>query len=177
MVLFFGFISYLFVSSPPNPLLGTNFNTRKIMKKSLRTLISGLLLAVAGIVPAHADTPITFEQLPATAQQTVKTHFKDRKIALTTKEREGLGWSYEVTFSNGDQIEFDKSGKWTDIDCKRTAVPDALVPTFVKSYVAKNYSGDKVLELSCDRRGYEARLSNRFELEFDTKGRLTGIDD
>lgn len=148
------------------------------MKAFLRSFMLALVAAFVFVCTACADrtTPIEVKQLPTTARQTLNNHFKSAKVALVTKEREGLGCTYEVTFSNGDQIEFDKNGQWTDIDCKRTQVPGALVPSAVRNYVRANYAGSRVLELSRDRKGYEVKLSNRMELEFDKQGRLTDID-
>lgn len=148
------------------------------MKTFVRPLLLALVAAFTFACVACADrsTPIEVKQLPAAARQLLTAHFKTAKVALATKERDGLGWTYEVTFSNGDQIEFDKKGQWTDLDCKRTRVPSALVPATISRYISANYSGAQVTELSRDKRGYDVRLSNGLELEFDSRGRLTDID-
>lgn len=148
------------------------------MKAILHSLTLAIVAAFLFVCAACAGrtTPIQVNQLPTQARQMLKTHFNSSRVALVTKEREGLGWSYEVTFSNGDQVEFDKSGQWTDLDCKRSQVPLRLVPPAVRRYVAANYRGARVIKLSRDRKGFEAELSNRIELEFDRQGRLTGID-
>ena len=39
------------------------------------------------------------------------------------------------------------------------------------------FPGTQVLKIERDGNGYELKLSNRQELEFDTKFRLTDIDD
>ena len=40
--------------------------------------------------------------------------------------------SYDVIFTNGDKLEFDKKGVWTEVNCKYSAVPVAVVPDAIK---------------------------------------------
>ena len=147
------------------------------MKKKAQILLLFCALFVQATAFAGIDKPVTFEQLPMAAQQTIKKHFADRQIALAKMEMEFLGKSYDVIFTNGDKIEFDGRGKWTDIDCKRSQVPDALVPTAIGAFVKKNYPQATILKIEWNRRTYEVELSNRLELEFDTSFRLIDIDD
>lgn len=147
------------------------------MKKKARILLLFCALFVQATAFAGIDKPVTFEQLPMAAQQTIKKHFADRQIALAKMEMEFLGKSYDVIFTNGDKIEFDGRGKWTDIDCKRSQVPDALVPTTIGTFVKKNYPQATILKIEWNRRTYEVELSNRLELEFDKSFRLIDIDD
>lgn len=147
------------------------------MKKKAQILLLFCALFVQATAFAGIDKPVTFEQLPMAAQQTIKKHFADRQIALAKMEMEFLGKSYDVIFTNGDKIEFDGRGKWTDIDCKRSQVPDALVPTTIGTFVKKNYPQATILKIEWNRRTYEVELSNRLELEFDKSFRLIDIDD
>ena len=147
------------------------------MKKKAQILLLFCALFVQATAFAGIDKPVTFEQLPMAAQQTIKKHFADRQIALAKMEMEFFGKSYDVIFTNGDKIEFDGRGKWTDIDCKRSQVPDALVPTTIGTFVKKNYPQTTILKIEWNRRTYEVELSNRLELEFDKSFRLIDIDD
>ncbi len=136
-----------------------------------------LTLTFGLVTTACADgKPITLSELPAKAQQTLKAHFKGHKAILVTKDRDGMGHDYEVTFSNGEQIEFNKRGEWKDIECKRSRVPAALVPSFVKAYVRDHAPTTRVVKLSRDRDSYDVELSDRTELEFNKHGQLTDID-
>lgn len=147
------------------------------MKTKARILLLFCALFVQATAFADIDKPVTFEQLPIAAQQTIKTHFANRQIALAKMEVDLLGKSYDVIFTNGDKIEFDGKGQWTDIDCKRSQVPDALVPTAIAAFVKKNYPQTIILKIDRDRKTYEVTLSNGFELEFDKSFRLIDIDD
>lgn len=126
---------------------------------------------------ADIEKPVTFEQLPAAAQQTIKQHFADRKIALAKMEYEVLGKTYDVIFTNGDKIEFDSKGQWTDIHCKFSQVPDALIPAPIATYVKNNYPQTVIIDIERDRRTYDIDLSNGLELTFTKSFKLIDIDD
>ena len=79
-------------------------------------------------------------------------------------------------FVNGDKIEFDKSGNWKEIQCKRQSVPDAIVPAKIKAFIQENYPDAKVLQIEKDRYEYEVRLSNYWELTFDLEFNLIDMD-
>lgn len=125
---------------------------------------------------ADNEKPIPVTQLPDAAQQFIKQHFADRKVALAKVETEFMSKSYEVIFSDGDQIEFDGNGNWKEIDCKFSSVPAAAIPSRIMEYVREHYPDATVLKIDKDRREYEVKLSNRVELSFDMKFNLTDID-
>ena len=66
--------------------------------------------------------------MPQTAQTFIKTHFPDNKVAMAKMETDWFDKSYDVIFTNGDKLEFDKKGIWTEVNCKYSAVPVAVVP-------------------------------------------------
>ena len=85
-----------------------------------RLLIAfALLFGISASMKAEYDTPVTFQQLPAKAQSFIRQYFPERKIALSKKERELSGTTYDVIFSNGDKIEFFGNGDWKEIQCKK----------------------------------------------------------
>lgn len=148
------------------------------MKTYVKTLLAALALTFAFSLNARADkdTPIQVNQLPAAAQTLLKKHFSGKKVALAKMESDMLGKSYEVIFTNGDKVEFDRNGKWTDLSCKKGAVPSALVPAAISRYVKAHYKGARVVELERERKGYGLELSNGVELDFNNKFQLTEFD-
>ena len=145
------------------------------MRRILITLTC--LFAFAFISKASDDKPITFEQLPQSAQQFVKKYFADRVISVVKLDAEIMGKSYEVIFNNGDNLEFDKNGTWTSLECKQSTVPDAVVPAQILDYVKKNYQGVVIRQISKEDRGaYEVELSNGLELKFNKSFQLVEID-
>lgn len=145
------------------------------MKKITLILMYLFILCVFTI---HADNekPIKVSQLPAAAQQFIKQHFADRKVALAKMETEFVAKNYEVIFIDGGHIDFDSKGNWKEIECKSSSVPVAVIPTQIMEYVSENHSNTTIKKLKKDRREYEVKLSNRVELSFDMKFNLTDID-
>ena len=114
------------------------------MKKIVVLFVSMLVLATTA--SAGNDKPIQVSQLPQTAQQFIKKYFGDRKVAFA-KEESDFRKSYEIAFKNGDKIEFDRKGEWTDIDCKYSAVPTGIIPAPIAKYVADNYPDNKIVQI------------------------------
>lgn len=144
------------------------------MKKffaALSLMILTLLSAQAG-----TDRSILFNQLPEKAQQTVRQQFKDKKVAIVKKETDWLSKSYDVIFTTGEKVEFDKSGNWTEVDCKPNAVPEYFVPAPIKTFVKTNYSGSNVVKIEKVRNGYEVELSSDMEITFNKKFQVVDID-
>ena len=143
------------------------------MKKLVLLLVSVFTLQFAS---ADNDKPITVEQLPAVAQQFVKKHFASEKVAFAKEDSELFDTSYEVMFANGDKVEFDKKGNWKDINCRRMTVPQAVVPAKIQEFVKSNYPEAKVIKIEKDRYEYEVKLTNFWELTFDTSFNLIDMD-
>lgn len=145
------------------------------MKKILLLLVC--LFSLQTVVRADDDRPIAVTQLPASAQQFIKKHFAGNQVAFAKMEKDWFSKSYDVTFTNGNKLEFDEKGEWTEVDCKYTSVPAAIVPKAIADYVAQNYKDIRILKIDRDTRDYEVKLSNRLELKFDLQFNLIDIDD
>ena len=126
-------------------------------------------------LPAMADRGrvITFEQLPVQAQTFLKEHFADKVPLVIT-----VDWDdYDVIYQSGEKVEFSKRGEWKTLDCKVSQVPVALIPEPIKANVSKTFPGSIVIKLQRDRRGYDVKLNNGMELEFNKKFQIVDIDD
>lgn len=150
------------------------------MKKTFLAVIVALCCSAA----TFADNDIIardMTQLPAAGQKLVKQYFADLTFSYLKIDRELFESApYEVNFTDGTQIDFDKNGEWREIDCKANAVPTALVPTKIATYVATGASAPagKIIKIErTDRNGYEAKLDNGLSLEFDKKCNFLRIDD
>lgn len=145
------------------------------MKKVTLLFVSLFVLSFSAM--AINDKPIQVEEMPKAAQQFIETHFPGLSVAMAKVELDFLSKSYDVIFTNGDKVEFDKKGNWTNIDCKHTQVPIEVVPTIIREYLAKHYPaiGISQIELT-DRKGYDVELQNGIELEFDKRFRLIDMD-
>ena len=90
------------------------------MKKLLLALVC--LFGVTLTVSADKDKPISENQLPAAARQFIKTHFPKNKIAMAKQETGFFSKEFDVIFTNGDKLEFDGKGNWTQVSCKNIEV-------------------------------------------------------
>lgn len=144
------------------------------MKKLL--LLFVCLFTIQSVVKADDDKPIKIEQLPQSAQQFIKSHFGDSKIAIAKVETDWFDKSYDIIFTDGNKLEFDKQGNWKEIDCKYSTVPTSVIPAPILKYVSDNYPEAKVLKIERDKKDYEVKLSNKWELKFDLQFNLIDID-
>ena len=149
------------------------------MKRIIQTALVALVCLVTFQVSAFADNdkPISMSQLPATAQKIIKKHFSGKKVALAKMETGLFEKSYDVVFNNGEKVEFDRKGNWTEIDCKMSSVPAALIPAKIKQYVKSTYPGAKIIQIEVDASEYEVKLSNRLEVTFNKNFQVIDIDD
>lgn len=147
------------------------------MKRILETMLFALALLFASPASANTDggKAISPGKLPQAALQTINTHLPGRKIATAKVESELFSKSYTVIFTNGEKIEFDGRGRWTEVKCKRSAVPASLVPAQIAQYIRANYPDCRILEIERDDE-YEVKLSNHVEVTFNKKFEVIDID-
>lgn len=149
-----------------------------IMKDYIKkaAMMITLLMAVTLNAAAGNEKPISVSQMPHNAQQLLSRHFSNKKVALAKVESGFFSKEYTVIFTNGEKIEFDSNGNWTEISCKRSAVPASIVPPQISSYVKKNYPGCIIIKIERDDKEYEIDLSNRIEITFNKKFQVIDIE-
>jgi len=139
-------------------------------------LILTTILTITGIISCK-DSIITADRLPDAAGSFINEYFAENTISYIKKDRGLANISYEVVLQDGTEIEFDKSGNWDSIDCKRNAVPAGLVPDAISEYVQVNFPGQLIVKIDREAFGYEIELSSDLELKFDKNGKMLEIDD
>ncbi|MCD8237420.1 MAG: PepSY-like domain-containing protein [Prevotellaceae bacterium] len=144
--------------------------------KKLLVLFVCLFTMQAATVRADNDKPVKVEQMPQQAQQFIKKHFPKRTVALAKMETGLFSKSYEVLFTNGDKLEFDSKGAWTEVNCKYSAVPAEIIPAAIRTHITKNYPKTKIMKIEKDSGDYEVELSNKWEIKFDKKFNVIDID-
>lgn len=141
------------------------------MKKFL--IILAAMLTIGFSAKADHDQVITFNQLPATAQTLLKQNFVDKMPLIIT-----MDWDdYTVMYDSGEKIEFNKQGEWKEFDCRTSSVPSALIPEQIKASVQTSFPGTTIIKLDRNRRGYEVKLNNGLEIEFNPSFQVIDIDD
>ena len=108
---------------------------------------------------------------------------KDTKIKSNfTKITIGLASPEEilestVMYDSGEKVEFDKQGNWKDFDCRTSQVPAALIPEQIKTHIRATFPGTTIIKLDRNRRGYEVKLNNGLEVEYNRTFQVIDIDD
>lgn len=144
------------------------------MKKIFLFCVMALMFAFTSC--DQQPGPIEGDQLPKTSQNFIKDYFPDCKVHYAERDRDDLGISYEVYLSCAVKLEFDKSGEWTEVDCKPNQVPDGIIPKNILAYVHEKYDGYFIVKIDKDYRGYDVELNTGLDLEFDTKGEFIRVD-
>ena len=138
------------------------------MKKVL--FVVACALAVVG---AGAQEKVAFNKMPKAVQEFVQKNFSNDKVQNVEKGHNAdKTEKYTLFFTNGNMIAFDNQGNWTEIDMQTGAVPTSTVPANITSYVSKNYSGAKIMQIMKNQNGYMVKLSSGTSLNFDKDGKL-----
>lgn len=146
------------------------------MKKLLLSLLA--IFAVVGTAVGRDRVTRDVNDLPKDAQIMLSRYFPKADVSHIKIDKHVFGGTdYDVILVNGTEVEFDSDGKWTEIDCGHTSVPDALVLKPIRDYVSKNFKGLDIVKVKIERSKYEIELSNDLDLEFDRSGRFLRIDD
>ena len=138
-----------------------------------------LMTVVLAVMPMMADNDrmLTKEELPEKARMFLDRHFDQSEVLYAKAERDmGVVTSYDVVLEGDVKIEFNRSGDWTSVDCEKGQVPNGVLPRGVLDYVTKRFAEAYVVEIEKGLRGYEVKLSNDIDLEFDKDGKFLRVD-
>lgn len=144
----------------------------------MKKLLSLMFVAIA--ISMNSCTAqekiIRFEQLPAKAQEAVKTYFNIDNISYVKAETEFTRTAYEVVFNDGSSLDFNTAGDVEKVDCKRNQVPDGLIPAQILTYIQTNHPNNFITEYKKERSKYEVELNNGLDLIFNKNLQFVGID-
>lgn len=142
------------------------------MKRILLPLIALILC-----LPVMAeDIEIKPEQLPEKAQNIIAKAFPEGKIKKANIEKRASLMQYEVKISGGVKLQFSKDGSLTECECTKGTVPDMLIPSKIRSFIAKEFPKNSVVRIEHDSKIYEIDLDDGTELSFNSAYRLIDID-
>ena len=135
------------------------------------------LIALILCLPVMAeDIEIKPEQSPQKAQQIIAKAFPDAKIKKANIEKRASLMQYEVKISGGVKLQFSKDGSLTECECTKGPVPDMLIPSKIRSFIAKEFPKNSVVRIEHDSKIYELDLDDGTELSFNSAYRLIDID-
>ena len=130
------------------------------------------------VTNACADNyqPISQTQLPEKAQTFLSTYFPEAKISLVRKEIDVMELTYDVIFTDGCKVEFDRKGNWTEVDCLTHTLPAGIVPEAIGKVVNTHYPGAEATKIERNHREIDVKLNNHVELTFNKHMQLVDID-
>lgn len=144
-----------------------------IMKK---VILSGILAISSIGVFAQTST----NNLPATAQDFIQQNFSSVSVQEVAENSNWKLWAdekYEVSLSNGVELDFDKDGNIIEIDSnKDETIPLSALPTNIVSYLNQNHPNAQVTGWEKQNKEQEVELTDGTEIEFDGKGNFRKID-
>lgn len=148
------------------------------MKTNFRTLLIIVVSLVVFSHPAKADDdrPISVEKMPLEAQEFIKKYFPGKTVAVAKQEGRLVEKNYDVIFIDGNKVEFDRNGVWTNVDCEYSSVPEGIVPAPIAGYVETHFPGVKIRQIEKDRKRYEVELANGVDLKFNSAYKLLDAD-
>lgn len=150
-----------------------------MMKRLLTTtLLSIVMLLICAPGAAASDRAISYRNLPLRAQLFVKKYFNPHKVVLVKEDRGFRDTDYDVKFTDGSEIEFNGRGEWTEVKCPK-GLKNGIIPVQIMIFMKhRGYlkHGVKPVKIEYSRKGYEVKLSNGTELEFDNRFNLVDVD-
>lgn len=123
------------------------------------------------------DRLVEYKELPTDAKSFIESHFKGEEILHIIHDRDIVGGDYTVSFASGIEVEFNNSGDWTDIDCGKRSVPQALIPQQIADYVAAKHPNSTITEIKREHGHTEVKLNGGLELTFNSRYRIVDVDD
>ena len=145
----------------------------------MKKIFLSLVVAMLAVMPMLADNDkmITREELPRKAQMFLTKHFDGVEVLYAKAERDmGVITSYDVVLDGNVKVEFNRSGEWTSVDCEHSQVPNSVLPQGVLDYVSNKFAKAYVMEIERGRMGYEVKLSNDLDLDFDKNCKFLRVD-
>lgn len=134
-----------------------------------------LFAAVALALTAFAEN-IDPNQVPNSLRQFVATHYgKNVTITKAERERKSGAFEYEITLSNGVEIDYGISEEWLEVE-DLNGVPTTIVGEQITTHVTTAYPNAKVVKIERKHPGYEVELSNGTEFIYDRAGKFLRVD-
>lgn len=146
-------------------------------RKNIILSIIGISVVIALSSCKEEYNKITFNDLPATSQEFLNTHFPNEVLSYIMEDKEMFDKTYEVHFADGDNVDFDADGLWDNVDCHNDMVPETILDAKILDYINLNHQGTYVVEIDKNRNNYDVELSNGLELVFDSDFDFKRYDD
>ena len=133
---------------------------------------TGLLLFVvlaAASCDKDSEKEIGYDALPQKARQFIAQYFPNAECTRIVRDKDDGTTEYETWFSDGTELDFDKQGDWTSVDCKFSALPEGILPEAIATDIATRYPESIPYKVEKQPSGYEIDLPG-WELYYNYQG-------
>lgn len=142
------------------------------MKKMwICALCSAMFLTIFNLAygAGHKEA-IETNDMPTRAQQFMKAHFGKATLYAYRDDDK-----FKVKTSTYQEVEFDKNGRWEEIENTRhqslPASVIALLPAPAHSYMTAHFPGGIIYEIKRDDKGYVVKMEGeKVKIRFDPQG-------
>ena len=117
-----------------------------------------------------ADMPVAVNTLPSKIHSFVKEHFNGANIGFAEKDMT----SFDITLSDGTEIEFNINGDWISVDGRYKAIPTSFLPNNLVSKVKASQQNTQIIEVDKNINGYKFKFNNMMEVYTDSNGNILG---
>lgn len=122
------------------------------------------------------DKKVSYNDLPAAAQQFINSNFDPAKVSVIYFDKDESDRDYEIVFSDGSSVSFDRNGNWEEIYVP-TGINTTLIPEKIYTYVSDNHPNLNIIEIDKDKHDIEIELSNSLDIVFDLQYNFVRYDD
>lgn len=143
-----------------------------------KILLLPILLSILTLAPSctQGDVPVSPSVLPAAATQFITQYFPSAEVVVALRSKEWGKTSYEVTLSDGTEIDFDRNGEWDSVECHPGPLPEGIIPAPISSDLRTRFPEAKVLSINKEPLSYELEIAGDVELRYTREGKFLGID-
>ena len=148
--------------------------------RTMKKFLLLIALVVGAFTTAQARDTYAHDAsvLPEAARTTIVNNFKAGVSVVKIDKDFGRISEYDVVLDDGTEIGFDRNGNWDKVEVNNTkSVPASIIPTSIRTTVAKLQPKQRIVGIEKERRGYDVKLSNGVEMKFDRDGKFIRYDD
>lgn len=106
--------------------------------------------------------------LPESADNFIHSYYPTTKLVKVTVSEDSSGLVYSAYLANAHIVRFDVNGDWKDVVAPGgRPIPSGITPVIIAEYISKTNIGQGVSEIRRDYKGYDVKLTNGIEMNFD----------
>lgn len=118
--------------------------------------------------------------LPDAARTFISSYFPEENFSHGKKNKDDGTITYDVTLSNGVELEFSQSGDWICVDCRYSFMLDgilSLIPQNIILYFAEKHPNSRIMKIEKEMGGFEININSPTgDFDFNSNGHFIRYD-